>query len=288
MKKEIVASRKLTEGERAFKNLDLSKADLHLHSDYSDGNYGVAEVLQRAKAGGAQVISITDHDGIQGIPEAREIAIKMGNLRLVSGVEFSAEGPLGEELHILGYYFDGENPALLGMIEWMKSQRRERNRRLFEVMSSEGVFVGEEDFLGESNFHYIGKPLIAKKMVEKGYITQPAQAFQSGVYFGSESWRRVKKNKVTSKEAIEKIRGAGGAAVLAHPLKIKKLGKRNSESFWHTLEELLRVLKEQGLFGLECYYPEHTQEEEERLLGIARDVGLSPSKGSDFHGQEED
>ena len=284
MKPRENPSRELTEGEIAFSCIELEHADLHTHSHYSDGCFSVPEVLRKAQERGAKVVSLTDHDGVRGLQEARETAEQLCDLRFVPGIEFSAEGPGGEELHILGYFIDWENPWFRRTVEWVRAQRQDRNHRLFQVITREGYPISEEDFSGISNYDYIGKPLVARKMVEKGYIKDSREAFSPGKFFESESWKKVKKKKLSSKEAIEKIREAGGAAVLAHPVKIKQLGERGSGEFWNTLEQLLRRLQEQGLYGLECYYPEHTEDEVERLLCLAEKLGLKASKGSDLHG----
>jgi len=120
--------------------------------------------------------------------------------------------------------------------------------------------------------------------VEKGYIKDSREAFSPGRFFESESWKKIKKKKLSSKEAIEKIREAGGAAILAHPVKIKQIGEPGTSEFWRAMEQLLGRLQEQGLYGLECYYPEHTSDEVARLLSLAEKLGLKASKGSDFHG----
>lgn len=284
MKKRDETSREWTEGEIAFSRIELEHADLHTHSHYSDGCFSVPEVLQKSKERGAKVVSLTDHDGVGGLEEARDTAEQLRDLVFVPGVEFSVEGPEGEELHVLGYFMNWENPSFRNMVEWVRTQRQDRNRRLFQVMTREGYPISEEDFSGISNYDYIGKPLIARKMVEKGYIKDSREAFSPGRFFESENWKEVKKKKLSSKEAVEKIRQAGGAAVLAHPVKIKQLGEPGTPEFWGVLEQLLGRLQEQGLYGLECYYPEHTSDEVARLLALAEKLGLKASKGSDFHG----
>lgn len=268
---------------RTIRDMDLEKADLHVHSNRSDGVLSVKELVKEIKNQGNVIMAVTDHDGVYGVSEAIEASKSLGDIKVISGIEFSAEGPKNEELHILGYFIDIENPDLKETIEEVREARRERNLKLYEALSEMGYPISEDDFLGLPNEGYVGKPLIARKLMEKGLLKDFKSAFQKDKFFDSKEIRLIKKKKISAKKIIEVIDKAGGVSVLAHPMKIKKIGLRGSEEFWHNLEVLIKQLKKYGLSGLECYYPTHTEEEKEKIIDLAECVDLFVTKGSDFH-----
>ena len=278
---------------KTIRGIDLEKADLHVHSNISDGVLSIPEVLKKIKDRGKEIMAITDHDGVSGVSEAIALAEKMDDFTVIPGIEFSAEGPRGENLHILGYFIEIENPTLKQTIEDVRRWRRERNLKLYDALTKMGLPITEDDFSGIPNEGYVGKPLIARKLVEKGLLKKYEDAFQPGKYFESEEIRSIEKRKASAEIIIEVIHKAGGVSVLAHPMKIKGIvrecnedneGNKKDENFWKSLKVLVEQLKEYGLGGLECYYPTHTKEEEETLIGLANELDLFVTKGSDFHG----
>lgn len=268
---------------RTIKDIDLECADFHVHSNRSDGVMSIRDVVEEIKRQGTTVMAITDHDGVYGVKEAKNIAESIGGIRVIPGIEFSANGPGCEELHILGYFIDTDNPALKKTIEDVRDARRERNAKLYEALTEMGLPISEKDFSDLPNEGYVGKPLIARKLVEKGLLKNFSDAFKDGKYLDSKEIRSIKKRKASAKEIIRVIEEAGGVSVLAHPMKIKNIGKRGSEEFWDYLETLIKKLKDYGLGGLECFYPSHTEEEKKKILEIADILELFVTKGTDFH-----
>lgn len=268
---------------KTIRDMDLKNVDLHVHSNLSDGVLSIQDVVEEIKNQGTTIMAITDHDGVCGIEEAKKVAEKIGGIKVIPGIEFSASGPGGEEIHLLGYFIDLENYALKEVIEDARESRRQRNVELYKALTEMGIPICEDDFSGIPNDGYIGKPLIARKLMEKGLVENFQEAFKDGKFLDSKEIRRIKKRKASAEKIIAVIKKAGGLSVLAHPMKIKQIGIRGSSEFWESLESLARKLKDYGLGGLECYYPSHTEEEREKILELAAKLDLFVTKGSDFH-----
>ena len=262
------------------------RVDLHTHSFYSDGTLSPEELMDWAVSQQLDQIALTDHDGIGGIPEAREAAMKRG-IDFIPGIEFSAEDEDGSTMHILGYHIDGENKELNQAIFEIRENRRERNDRLFQGLKEMGYPLEWEDFDKKGDRNYLGKPDFARAMLKKGYIREFREAFEPGKLLGSPEIRKIRKKKIKAREAIRLILDAGGIPVLAHPMKVSglKTGETvETQEYMEALEKLVIKLKSYGLKGLECLYPEHTPEETEALIGIAEKYKLHITSGSDYHG----
>lgn len=262
------------------------RVDLHTHSFYSDGTLSPEELMDWAVSQQLDQISLTDHDGIGGLPEAREAAMKRG-IDFIPGIEFSAEDEDGSTMHILGYHIDGENKELNQAIFEIRENRRERNDRLFQGLKEMGYPLEWEDFDKKGDRNYLGKPDFARAMLKKGYIRAFREAFEPGKLLGSPEIRKIRKKKIKAREAIRLILDAGGIPVLAHPMKVSglKTGETvETQEYMEALEKLVIKLKSYGLKGLECLYPEHTPEETEALIGIAEKYKLHITSGSDYHG----
>lgn len=254
------------------------KVDYHIHTAFSDGLYRPAEIVRRYKGMGYDVIAITDHDGIGGIEEAMAAGEALG-LRVVPGIELStrhvtARG--GEcELHILGYGINTGDSRLQEVCERLRDYRRERNSEMLAMLADKGWALDRAD-LDPKPGAYIGKPDIVRALRRKGCKAEDPFALLEG----------PGKKMITSAEAIDVIRGAGGTAVLAHPMKIKALGPR-TEGFFDRLGALLAELRGFGLRGLECFHPSASREDSLRLIEIADSLNMHVTRGSDFHGDEE-
>lgn len=263
---------------------DSYKVDYHIHSWYSDGTMKPTALVRQYYEEGYDIISITDHDGIGGVQEAM-IAGEALKIKVISGVELAAEHH-GIEIHLLGYQFDPEDPALLLKLEELRRYRDDRNKRLLSKLQEQGYDLTEEDLKQRPGQTYIGKPNFARALVAKGYISSPAEAFEPGKLLESPELKAIEREKISAAEAIDLLKRAGGMAVLAHPVKIRGLGQRGSEEFWKGLDKLLRELKKEGMAGLECFYPAHSEEEKLRLVDFAQKYHLHITEGSDFHGDD--
>lgn len=268
------------------------RIDLHTHSFYSDGTLSPEELMDWAVSQQLDQIALTDHDGIGGIPEARDAAMKRG-IDFIPGIEFSAEDEDGITMHILGYHIDWENKELNQAIFEIRENRRERNDRLFQGLKEMGYPLEWEDFDKKGDRNYLGKPDFARAMQKKGYIREFREAFEPGKMLGSPEIRKIRKKKIKAREAIRLIQDAGGIPVLAHPMKVSGLKTEEALEtqeymealgYMEALEKLVIKLKSYGLKGLECLYPEHTPEETEALIGLAEKYKLHITSGSDYHG----
>jgi predicted metal-dependent phosphoesterase TrpH len=261
------------------------KTDLHLHTYYSDGTQSPEQVVRWAHLQGLHTIAITDHDGIDGIEEAT-VAAKEFGIKVIPGIEISAQTDEHIGLHILGYDIDTKNQLLRNACETMRKKRKIRNELLMKALNHLGYKLEWKDLDLRSGQDYLGKPQFAMAMVNKGYFKTPKDAFGLKGAFGSKEIRKIRKEKVSDAEAINIIQGAGGMAVLAHPAKISHIGEPGTPEFYSKLDNMLADLKLLGLGGLECVYPEHTDEQTIQFTIMAHRHGLKVTGGSDYHGPE--
>lgn len=264
--------------------MDEYRVDFHVHTNYSDGHASPTDIIKRAKALEYDMIAITDHDGIDGLKEAM-IAGKALEIKVIPGIELAAETEDGIGLHILGYYFDPDNAELNEAIKKLKKKRTDRNARLLDVLNKMGYELSMDELLEYQPNNYIGRPVIARALVAKGYVKNPKDAFKPGEFLESREARAVKREKLKASEAISIIRAAGGIAVLAHPIQTRGIGEKASEEFYQNMDDIIRQLKKQGLGGLECYHPDQDHEQSMRFVELAEKYHLHITRGSDFHGE---
>lgn len=148
-----------------------------------------------------------------------------------------------------------------------------------------GYEIAMEDLYEIQPNNFIGKPVIARCLVAKGYAENVAEVFKSRSLLGSDAARAVRKEKVDSKDAIKLIKAAGGHAVLAHPIQTKSIGVTGSGEFYENIENIICSLKEAGLEGVECLHPDQDYEQTHKFIDIAERHGLYITRGSDFHGR---
>jgi hypothetical protein len=261
--------------------------DLHLHTYYSDGTMSPEELVQYAKACGVETIAITDHDGMGGLAEGMDAGKRLG-VHVIPGIELSTEDEEGVYMHILGYCFNPEQEALKREVELIRRKRVERNEKLLAALREIGCKLSREDLQLRDGQDYVGKPTFALALMRKGYVSSPKDAFKEGRFMRSDEVRRVHREKISTRKAIELIREAGGIPVLAHPMKISHLVKREGEDFFEKLDGQLQKLKQWGLAGMECYYSGHLPESTVQLVHLANKYKLIVTAGSDFHGVEFD
>ncbi|MEG0291888.1 MAG: PHP domain-containing protein [Anaerovoracaceae bacterium] len=260
------------------------KLDLHLHSYYSDGTLSPTDLVKWAKDKGLDIISLTDHDGIDGVKEA-EIAGKALDISVVPGIEFSTATKDGIELHLLGYHIDVDNQELLDLCEELRTNRVARNERYMEILQRDyGISIDE--LLTRKGQTFIGKPTIARALQRKGFISNIKEAFLEGGFFQRPDVKEIKKEKIDIERGIKAVKAAGGIPVLAHPGLIKGIGRRETKEFYAAVDKLLLDLKKMGLKGLECVYSKHSDEERIEFIGYAEKYHLHITEGSDYHGPE--
>lgn len=251
----------------------LFYADLHTHSRASDGQYSPAELVALAKARGLEVMALTDHDTLDGLDEALQAGGGRG-LKIVRGVELGAKEH--RNLHILGYGFSAESPALHKLCAEMKQERDERKYRIAEFLRTKGIEIDLAEVEEQAGGKVIGRPHFAQVMVKRGYVSTNREAFDR--YLDTEEYDQIKRATVDARTCVETIKADGGRVSMAHPY---QLGMDNDE-----LEKQVRTLVEYGLDAIECYYPKHTPEQTAFYLRLAEKYGLHVTGGSDFHGEQ--
>lgn len=258
------------------------KVDYHTHTNHSDGKLSPTELMKWAKQNEISKIAVTDHDLVSGLMEAR-IAGEALDIELIPGVELSAEFD-GSQVHILGYYIDTENQELLQFCQRALEYRKDRNDRLMAQLVEDGLLAEEdlEEIKGEAKGGYIGKPVLARKMVGKGLFKDVGEVFEK--VFESPKYRKIKKDKQPADKAIKAIVAAGGIAVWAHPGKTKLRSRNNRAEFWEEAFAIAREMKKAGLKGIEAIHPAHSDEDRLAAIEIAEKLHLHITEGSDYHG----
>ena len=253
---------------------DRKKIDLHLHTTASDGASTPRELVEKCVELGLEVISVTDHDNTTSVKKVKEIGEESG-LKVVSGIEISTYR--GEaEYHILGYFVDPENDALLGLTEAILDSRVERTHKMIEKLTEMGYPLEFADVKKYATGVSLGRPHVARAMVEKGYINEIGEAFtEEFIDGGGKAY--VEKKNILPVEAIEVILRAGGVPVIAHPYIIN-----HGEAL--DKEEITR-LKNVGLKGVEVYQTKHNKKITKRYKKIAEELDLLITGGSDYHGE---
>lgn len=247
--------------------------DLHAHTSASDGTYSPNELVTLAKSEGIEAIAITDHDTIEGVPEALESGEKIG-LEVIPGVEISIDHQPGS-MHVLGLFLDIKNKKLIEYLTVLQASRSSRNPKIIEKLNELGLAISMEDVQKISGGGQVGRPHIAAALLKDGYVSSNQQAFDKYLKKGAIAY--FERNRLTREETVDMIHGAGGLVILAHP---NTLGV-NGSSFSYLMSEL----KEVGFDGLEVFYNSHSQTDEDRLMKIVDKNGFIISGGTDFHGQ---
>ena len=252
--------------------------DLHIHSTASDGTLSPVEILRLAEKLNLGAISITDHDTLKGSRELLEAA-GSSDVRVLTGIEISTVPPalytVAGSFHILGYGIRLNDPVLNQTLETLQHARENRNPLIISRLNAMGLDITLEEVIQASGEAQIGRPHIAQLMIKKGFVRTVDEAFDG--YLGFNKPAYVDKYRLDCQEAIEMIKEAGGAPVLAHPFLLRI--PDNSR-----LESLVATLKEMGLQGIEVYYPEHSSEDVEFYSRLALSHDLAITGGTDFHG----
>lgn len=250
------------------------KIDLHTHSTASDGTLTPAELVKAAAEAGICAIALTDHDTIDGLEEFHDACGKFG-IEGISGVEISAQHD--KQMHIVGLFINRNDKEFVKKLDKLKNARETRNRKMLELVRENGMDITEADILSQKDGASLlnsGRPHIARAMVEKGYVSDIAEAFDKYLKRGNPCY--VKRITYSPEDSIRMIKDAGGTAILAHPAYITE--------DYDELYGLLRELKEMGLDGAECSYSSYSAKFSDMCSRICDEIGLVKSGGSDFHG----
>ncbi|WP_447977203.1 PHP domain-containing protein [Candidatus Nitrospira bockiana] len=249
----------------------MGRLDLHLHTTCSDGSLPPADVVRLAEKAKVTALAITDHDTVDGIPEALDAGRRLG-IEVIPGIEISARWQ-GSELHILGYFIDWKDPALLERLARYRDSRHARNPQIVAKLNELGLDLSYDEVVRLAGTESVGRPHIARVLMEKGYVSSAKEAFDRYLKDGGAAY--VPRDLPDPGEAIALIRGARGVAVLAHPSWVDR-----SEGIYKLCDQL----KALGLGGVEVHYSTHRPEQTAEYLDVAKRLNLLVTGGSDFHG----
>jgi 3',5'-nucleoside bisphosphate phosphatase len=242
-------------------------ADLHLHTNFSDGTFTPEELVLQAQKHGLACIALTDHDTVEGCAATAK-ACATGGIEFIPGTELTAEHN-DTELHLLGYFLDTQNNKLLTEIAKFQTVRQNRIHEMVARINGLGVPLEAGSVFALANCKSPGRPHVARAMVKAGLVKNLDEAFERFLKKGRPAW--VPKSKISALEAIELIHQAGGLAVMAHP------GLNRTD-------EIIPALVEAGMDGIECFHTKHSTQMSERYLEIADKFHLLVTGGSDCHG----
>ena len=256
----------------------MNIVDLHVHSICSDGSMTPSELVDLAIEKGLSAFALTDHDTVDGIPEALTRAEYYAShdklIEVIPGIEFSTEY-LGKDIHIVGIDIDYEADFFKKYLTDFVNARIERNKKMCQNLQNVGIDISYERLTAEYPGSVITRAHYARFLHDHGYTSSMKEAFER--YVGDHTKYFVPREKVTPVQAVELILKAGGIPILAHPV-IYGLGKT-------ALETLVAQLKEAGLIGIEAVYSTYTPSDERDIKALALKYDLAISGGSDFHGK---
>ncbi len=248
------------------------KIDLHSHSTVSDGLDSPSALVGRMAEAGLTAFALTDHDTLQGLPEARAEAGKRG-IELISGAEISSEWGGQDDIHILALFVDENNEAFNAQLALRQEERRTRGERMAGKLVEHGFGLDLDAIRADVGDGVWGRPHLARALVRAGHASSNDDAFdrflgrEHAWYVAYEKWRAV--------DVLRAIREAGGVSSLAHAVWYKET------------DALIRALADEGLGAIEVFHPDHGPAEERRFSALARELSLAATAGSDFHGTPE-
>lgn len=242
--------------------------DLHVHSNLSDGTLSISEIIEVAARRRLTAISITDHDNIDSWEQGRDLARQHG-IELIPGVEISSSWE-GSDIHILGYFFDPTNLNLNTALERSKRRRLLRAKAMVRKLDRLGVRIRFEKVLSYVHGGTVGRPHIARALLEEEYVKTFQEAFEK--WLGCDCPAYVDSQSLTPMEAVALINNAGGVAVMAHPAHTNR-------------DDLIPMLAQAGLTGIEIYCHRILSTSRRKYQDLARRYGLVWTGGSDSHGE---
>jgi 3',5'-nucleoside bisphosphate phosphatase len=242
-------------------------ADLHLHTYFSDGTFSPEELVSHGHRLGFAALALTDHDSVEGCPRMAA-ACEAAGIDFIPGTELTAEHD-DTEIHLLGYWVDTQNEKFLSDIGRFQSVRQDRIREMVSRLNGLNVPLQAETVFALANCKSPGRPHVARALVKAGLVGSLDEAFERFLKKNRPAW--VPKAKMSALEAIELIHQAGGLAVMAHP------GLNRTD-------DVIPVLVESGLDGIECFHTKHSTAASDHYLEIADKYHLLITGGSDCHG----
>jgi len=251
------------------------KADLHCHSHFSDGSLSPTDLISLAHQAGITDLALTDHDTLDGLPEAKIAADQMG-INLINGVELSCTWEK-QLIHIVGLNVDPKNPTLKAGVAQNKQRRHDRAEAMFEDFEQHDIFLREHVAKLIRERGVPTRPHFAQALVELGYAKDKKQAFKRYLVKGKPGYIPMFWPDVDQIGAW--ITAAGGIGVLAHPNRYKLTRTK--------LSRLISAMIKAGIEGMEVSTSTTDRQQSAMLAGLATQFGLFASVGSDFHSKDQ-
>ncbi|MCZ2850023.1 PHP domain-containing protein [Modestobacter sp. VKM Ac-2978] len=252
------------------------RIDLHTHSSVSDGTDSPAALIATAAAAGLDVVALTDHDTTAGWARAEEA--RPPGLTLVPGMEMSCRyfpaGGSPISVHLLAYLFDPLHPAFAAERVRLREERLSRGERIVTALAADGYPVVWAEIVARSEGGVVGRPHVARALVEAGVVDSVDHAFGTLLHHGSPYYAAKADTDVL--DGIRLVRAAGGVPVFAHGLATKR-GRVVGDD---AIAEMVAA----GLLGLEVEHPDHTPDQRAYLRALATGLGLIQTGSSDYHG----
>ncbi len=248
------------------------KVDLHTHTTCSDGTLTPKDLVFYAKEKGLEAIAVTDHDCLRGVAEAEKYAKEL-NIHLIKGLEFAILYK-EKEIHIVGLFVDTNDKTFLNIVDEIETGRYERNAEMVRRFNKLNIPMTMEDLNQGDPYKIITRSHFAEYLLENNHVDDKDTAFELYLRDGCETY--LAREYYNAKEVIEIIHNAGGIAILAHA---------NFYGFdFNGIREMMTEFTSVGLDGVEGYYPTYTEEEGEFIRTVAKELNLTLSGGSDYHG----
>lgn len=244
----------------------MGKADLHIHTNASDGECTPSEILEKAIEKGLDTISITDHDTIKGYKKARDLTLS-NKIELLPGVEMSVQWE-NKEVHLLSYCFDPDDENVNILLLQQSRARRRRMAKIVDHLQKQGIDIDLDEVKAEAGFSNIGRPHAASVLMNKGVVSSANEAFIR--YLSSEKLEDINTDYCTLSEAVDVMKKAGGVLSLAHPGPL------------YSSDEIERII-DLGVDGLECIHPSHPYPVQKNYTKLAEKRNLVITGGSDYH-----
>ncbi|MBQ4132763.1 MAG: PHP domain-containing protein [Desulfovibrionaceae bacterium] len=248
--------------------------DLHTHTTASDGTATPAEVVETAHGLGLDAIAITDHDCMDGVAEAVQTGLRLGQT-VIPGCELAAHTPYGE-MHIVGLWAEPGHKTLNNLLKEQQAMRELRFQEILAGLHRVGINLNKDEVAAETGGgNSVGRPHIARALLRKGYAHSVQDAFKRYLVPGKAGY--APRRLLSPDEVLTALKEAGVTTVFAHPMSLPA-----PEGWVRKEAERLHML---GLLdGIEAYHPEHDKAKVQYVEQLAADLGLLLSGGSDYHG----
>lgn len=255
----------------------MTKIDLHIHSNNSDGSDSVKELAEAILENGIEVFALTDHDTVSGCEEMAKFIPSY--IKFIPSVELTCKADT-VKCHILGYNCDYKNQTLLDLIEKGKVLRKNKlETRIKYLKDTWNIIMTQEELNWLYSRKSVVKTHLANIIVNRGLANNNLEAmdkYLEGCKAGD--------TRFTGEEGVNAIMSSGGIPVWAHPLGGEGEVHISEDEFYKRFE----VMKSIGIKGLECHYSRYNKEEAEFLVKVAKENGLFVTGGSDYHGSNKD